>query len=224
MKCLILLPLLVLFSCQEQTKKPSSSRFLGCEKGGGRQMDKLNGKPAMLVVGDSISIAYTPFLQEAFPEYQVIHNECNAQHSRNGAAKIKSWVKHSPRWEVCTINHGIWDMVDYYHISPEEYVTNLEFEISVLQDRCDKILFINTTSVPVNFDPSEGDEVEVANLNSLASELMANKGIPVCDIHTVSLTINHLRKNANTQDDIHYVAEGTEILANEIKNCIETLL
>ncbi|MBL7665022.1 MAG: hypothetical protein JNM93_07805, partial [Bacteriovoracaceae bacterium] len=73
-------------------------------------MDALDKRPAFLVIGDSISIAYTKPLQTFYPKYQVIHNECNGRSSSWGVKNIERWTSHAPSWDFCTFNHGIWDI------------------------------------------------------------------------------------------------------------------
>ena len=76
MKTLILASLLILVSCG--SAKNSSTT-------------KEDPRPKALIIGDSISIGYTPEMKSQFPELNVTRIEGNAQNSRNGKSKIKSW-------------------------------------------------------------------------------------------------------------------------------------
>ena len=68
--------------------------------------------PNVLVLGDSISIGYTPFLQKRFAGVaNVSHPPCNCcstQHYLRNDGGLKAWVGTN-RWDVITVNCGIWD-------------------------------------------------------------------------------------------------------------------
>ena len=50
-------------------------------------------KPKILIIGDSISIGYTPFVQQALADIaEVFHNPGNAQHTGTGLGSIDSWI------------------------------------------------------------------------------------------------------------------------------------
>ena len=49
-------------------------------------------KPIVLIVGDSISIGYTPFVADALAgEARVVHHEGNGGDSGNVVAKLDEW-------------------------------------------------------------------------------------------------------------------------------------
>ena len=49
--------------------------------------------PNVLIIGDSISIGYTPFVKEALEgKANVVHNEGNAQHTGTGLIKLEEWL------------------------------------------------------------------------------------------------------------------------------------
>ncbi len=70
------------------------------------------GKPNVLVLGDSISIGYTPFLRKRLSEVaNVNHPQCNCCSTRHYLRKdggMRDWVGTN-RWDVITVNCGIWD-------------------------------------------------------------------------------------------------------------------
>jgi hypothetical protein len=204
----------LLVSCGKEEKSAAS-----CSE----NMEDLDGRHAYLVIGDSISIGYTHELKNLYPAKQVIHNECNGRNSGYGAANVDRWASHSPTWEVCTFNHGIWDMITYFGVSDADYVANLTYEIDVLTASCNKVLFITTTSIPVNNNPVMATEARALELNTLATNLMTSRGVPVCDLHPLSLTMNAERRNAAEQNDVHYTVAGYATLANAVKTCIDAL-
>lgn len=201
---LLIISLLIVTACGKSSN--SKSPF----------MEKLNGKPAILVIGDSISGGYMKQLKKEFPLNQVIHNNGNARHSSHGVLNIQSWVNWAPQWEVCTLNHGIHDTTngDRFTDIPK-YLENLEFEINVLRFRCFRILFINTTQ-----DQMTGTDraIRIPQYNQAAEGLMQSLGIPVCDLYSVSLTQTH-----NLVDAVHYNQTGSRALGQAVADCIDNL-
>lgn len=198
----------------------------GCEKGEETSevslnymvMQPLDGRPTILVIGDSISLGYTPTISKRFPDHQVIHNTGNAAHTRVGIANIRAWVEHAPEWEVCAINHGLHDIHELNNIPVEEYVDNLEIEVDVLRERCREIIFSTTTQVPVG--ARSRDNAKAIEYNEAAVDLMTSLNIPVCDLYSKSLTIKHLQTFPN---NVHYKPTGYQILGNELARCIRSM-
>lgn len=210
MKALILILLLSVYSCGKKDDKKACNE----------QMEALDGRTTALIVGDSISIGYTPKIKSEFPSIQVIHNECNAQGTRKGKLNIERWAAHSSRWSFCTINHGMWDLEKN---SPqtteiEEYLRNLEFEVNTLKAVCDVIIFNTTTRIPVNANAFRRDELDT--FNQEAVNLMNSLNISICDLKTVSETIVDKHIKASVQNDVHYTQEGYDVLGLALAECI----
>jgi hypothetical protein len=212
-----LLLIFVLVSCGHKDKKSAAYRpeIEGQEQ---LSMAPLDGRPAILVVGDSISIGYLPSLVANLSAFQVIHNTGNATTTRNGIAHIHEWSEHAPEWEICTINHGLHDMNTDYNISNAEYAQNLQIEIDTLKERCKKVLFITTTHVP-KFAPKRSDARGI-ELNQAAVNLMTMNGVSVCDIYQKSFEIRNMHKRAYEQDNVHYIPQGYTLLGDMITDCI----
>jgi hypothetical protein len=212
MKALIFICLFSMVACEKQESKTEEASR-GCNEYG--PMEALDGRPAALIVGDSISIGYTPTVKGALSGLQVIHNTCNAKTTRHGVKWIEAWSSHAPSWEFCTINHGLHDVSIKNNVPIEEYIENLEIEIQTLQARCNKVLFINTTATPnPDIDP------KIDAFNAAAEDLMSDYSIPVCDLNSVAQGLDHLRVAPN---DVHFVPEGYEILGQAVIDCINDL-
>jgi len=92
--------------------------------------------PRILLIGDSISIGYTPYVVEMFQgRAEVIHNQGNAGPTGNGLAKIDEWLGDGD-WDVIHFNWGLHDLC-YRH--PE----------SKNQGRRDKVRGTLTTTLEV---------------------------------------------------------------------------
>lgn len=82
------------------------------------------GKPNVLVLGDSISIGYTPFLRKRLSEIaNVSRPQCNCcliRHYLRKDGGMRDWVGTN-RWEVITVNCGIWD---FCYIKGNSFLTD----------------------------------------------------------------------------------------------------
>ena len=66
-----------------------------------------NRKPNILIIGDSISIGYTPLAENYFVDKAIIsHNPGNAQHTGTGLNKIEEWIG-SGKWDIIQFNWGL---------------------------------------------------------------------------------------------------------------------
>lgn len=186
-------------------------------------------KPNILIIGDSISIGYTPFVTEALTEQAiVIHNEGNAQHTGTGLKKIEEWLGDTD-WDIVQFNWGLWDLA-YRHddantqgkrdkingkvtFSVEQYAENLEALVKILKQKTDaKLIFVTTSYVP---DGEVGRYVEDAlKYNAAALKIMKKHNILVNDIYLKSKEIH--AKHGTAPDNVHYTKEGSKELAKHI--------
>ena len=174
----------------------------------------------VLVIGDSISIDYTPYLSPLLPKYTITHNPKNGQTSRNGVEKVDSWLGPD-RWAVCTFNFGLWDTADYGEppVDIISYRRNLAIVAGKLKRKCRKVFFVTTTQRPVNAASYESGEVEA--YNRAAMGVMKAEHIEVIDLYTISAAMADLRLNPTLHNDVHYTGEGSMRLAEVIAAAIE---
>jgi len=184
----------------------------------------------VLIVGDSISIGYTPFVQKALaPEINVVHNPGNGGSTVRGLDSIETWVG-TREWNVILFNFGLHDLVrkdslNKYDVNGkisvpvEKYKENLNQIISKLRQTTATLIFINTTMVPEN---SAGRKVEdPAIYNAAALEVMKKNGIEVIDLYTASLIIH---PENSKPGNVHYTDKGYELLAVPIVKSIVAAL
>lgn len=190
-------------------------------------------KPKILIIGDSISIGYTPFVKKYFVDNAIVqHNPGNAQHTGTGLKKVREWVG-SEDWDIIQFNWGLWDLC-YRNPNAEilehgnkdkingkvtysvaEYERNLDSLVTILKEVSDaKLIFVTTTYVPENeIGRFAGD---VVKYNKAAKRVMKKHGIPVNDIYKASIPI-HKRLGLGT-DNVHYTPEGYEQLGKFISD------
>ncbi len=195
-------------------------------------------EPRILIIGDSISIGYTPFVKDYFSEKAIVaHNPGNAQHTGTGLEKIDLWLGDE-KWDIVQFNWGLWDLC-YRHpdskvqgnrdkvngkvtITVEEYAANLDSLVTILQAKTDaRLVFITTTYVPK--DEAGRFTDDAVKYNDAAKAVMKKHSVVVNDIYEQSVSIH--KKFGKGVDDVHYTEEGykqlsqlvTEFLEKEIK-------
>ncbi|WP_243739334.1 SGNH/GDSL hydrolase family protein [Flavicella sediminum] len=191
----------------------------------------------MLIIGDSISIGYTPFVKEALAaKAEVFHNVGNAQHTRNGLEKIDSWLGDK-EWNIIQINWGLWDLCyrNPTKTGPKSrdkvngvltneidvYAANLEKLVTRIKEKSNaKIIFVTTTYVP-NKEPGRFYK-DVAKYNAVAKEVMDKNAVIVNDIYEKSIPIHMQFGNGET--DVHYSKEGYKELGIIIMEFLEEVI
>lgn len=199
-----------------------------------QSLNEYTAKPKILIIGDSISIGYTPFVKEALSsKYDVFHNLGNAQHTGTGLENISKWIGNED-YDIIQFNWGLWDLC-YRHpeskhqgnrdkvngkvtFSIEDYKANLDSIIKILKTKTKaKLVFVTTTYVPTN---EVGRFQNDANkYNEAAKEIMKKNDIPINDIYAKSKKIHN--KYGLGSDDVHYTSEGYKELSKLIVNFIE---
>ena len=186
----------------------------------------------VLVIGDSISIGYTPFIKTALsPNVEVAHNPGNGGSTLRGMESMDKWLDNRD-WDVILFNFGLHDMVhkdssgkyDVVNgtiaVPLKEYRKNLEAIADKLNETTAKVMFVSTTMVPEG--ASGRKTASVPAYNEVALKVMKKKNIPVVDLYQPSLEIH---PNNSKPKDVHYTPKGYELLAEilvkEIKEALK---
>ena len=186
----------------------------------------------VLVIGDSISIGYTPFIKTALsPNVEVAHNPVNGGSTLRGMESMDKWLDNRD-WDVILFNFGLHDMVhkdssgkyDVVNgtiaVPLKEYRKNLEAIADKLNETTAKVMFVSTTMVPEG--ASGRKTASVPAYNEVALKVMKKKNIPVVDLYQPSLEIH---PNNSKPKDVHYTPKGYELLAEilvkEIKEALK---
>ena len=162
-------------------------------------------KPKILIIGDSVSIGYTPFVTEKLRDIaDVSHNPGNAQHTGTGLDNIETWIGGND-WDIIQFNWGLWDLcyrnpdskvqghrdkkngtITY---SIHEYASNLDSIITILKTKTDaKLIFVTTTYVPEN--EAGRFQNDAIRYNEAAKKIMKKHSIIVNDIYEQSIPIH----------------------------------
>lgn len=197
-------------------------------------------KPRVLIIGDSISIGYTPFVKESLDSVaDVFHNPGNAQHAGTGLDKIEDWIV-GEEYNIIQFNWGLWDLC-YRHTDSktqgnrdkingeithtvEEYTAKLDSIVSILKKTTEaKLLFLTTTYVPEN--EAGRFKRDAIRYNEAAKAVMEKHSVAVNDIYEQSLEIHKM--HGKGLDDVHYSTQGYkrlgELVAKFLKKEVEAV-
>jgi hypothetical protein len=190
--------------------------------------------PNVLILGDSISIAYTLPVREklrgkanVFRPMRPDKQPDNCGDTPIGLAKLEHWLGET-RWDVIHFNWGLWDLC-YRHpeskeqgnrdkvkgklsTPPEEYERNLEKLVARLKASGARLVWASTTVVP---DGEAGRFVgDDAKYNSIAARVMERHHIPVNDLHATSKAFAPAM--FVKPGDVHFTPEGSAKLAAQV--------
>lgn len=186
---------------------------------------------SVLIIGDSISIGYTPFIKTALsPNVEVAHNPGNGGSTLRGMESMDKWLDNRD-WDVILFNFGLHDMVhkdssgkyDVVNgtiaVPLKEYRKNLEAIADKLNETTAKVMFVSTTMVPEG--ASGRKTASVPAYNEVALKVMKKKNIQVVDLYQPSLEIH---PNNSKPKDVHYTPKGYEQLASIVVAAIRKAL
>ncbi len=198
-----------------------------------------NKLPNVFIIGDSISIGYTPVVAKLLEgKANVTRNPDNAMYSANGLKNIPSWLGDK-KFDVIHFNFGIWDL---HHLKPDadpllpsvyalrhvgvrrttdaQYEENLRGIVKILKSTGAKLIWATLTPLPESETNAvyAGDEF---GYNKISTRVMTETGITVNDLHT------HVFPNViNLQPpgDCHFTDEGNQVLGRKVAGEIAAAL
>ncbi|TWU46952.1 alkaline phosphatase D family protein [Rubripirellula reticaptiva] len=192
--------------------------------------------PDVLVIGDSISLGYTPnVIAMMHDEANVVHHKGNAQHTGTGLAKIDAWLGDT-EWDVIHFNWGLWDLC-YRHpeskvqgqrdkergtltTSLEQYEQNLNQLVQRLRKTNATLIWANTTVVPqLEAGRRVDDDLKY---NAVAARVMQKHGVVVNDLNKLSRKFS--TEMFKKPGDVHFTAEGYQQLAVQVSESIRSAL
>lgn len=170
--------------------------------------------PRMLVIGDSISINYTPMVRERLAgQVEVHHIGTNGAHTRKGLQHLDAWLGEEP-WTLIHFNWGLHDLRNRgngHAVPLKEYAENLEKLADRLQQTGAHLIWASTTPVPQG---SRGrNNQDAVAYNATALKIMRQKGI---DVHDLYAAVLPHREAWMREENVHFHERGYEALADHI--------
>ncbi|HSI82446.1 MAG: SGNH/GDSL hydrolase family protein [Candidatus Methylacidiphilales bacterium] len=191
-----------------------------------KAMDKIKdvpGLPRVLLIGDSISIAYTVPVRKLLDGKANVHRIPTNGGSSSGPGRAKSWVG-SEKWDVIHFNFGVHD-AKIKNGKPTNdlaaYEQNLRAMVAILKATGAKIIFATTTPVPAILKPDTRKFDPIPPYNEVALKVMKENNIPVDDLYTLMLPV---QEKYQRPFDVHFTPEGSNFMADTIAKQIEQQL
>jgi hypothetical protein len=193
----------------------------GCEQVAFQFVERNPDLPNVLLIGDSISIGYTPYVRE---ELKGKCNVCripeNGGDSKKALEQFETWMGDN-HWDVIHFNTGLHDMKRILDNqldvrgdnvnSPDAYRANLEKYFQRLEKTGASLIWASTTVVPEGaVGRIKGEEVAY---NRIAAEvLQKHPGIRINDLYTLTNTNPGDQRPAN----VHFEEIGQERQAKQV--------
>lgn len=181
--------------------------------------------PRVLLIGDSISIGYTPFVRAALRGVANVHRiPDNGGPTTRGLAMLDEWLG-SGKWDVIHFNFGLHDIArpngTEVRTAPADYEKNLRALVARLKATGAKLIFATTTPVPNAKVNSGRKNADVLVCNAIAQKIMADSGIPLDDLYGVAAPqLEKIQLPAN----VHYTPDGYRALAAPVTAAIRAQL
>jgi acyl-CoA thioesterase-1 len=183
--------------------------------------------PRVLIIGDSISIGYTPYVETMLAGKAVVqHNTGNAGTSGNGVFLMEAWLDpKGGKWDLIHFNFGLHDLKRMSdgkpQVDPEQYERYLRLFTERLKQTGAKLVFATTTPVPEGKVNPPRVPADVAAYNEVASRVMKEAGIPIDDLYALAVA-----NQAEWQQpvNVHFTPGGYQGLAAQVSRVISEQL
>jgi len=190
--------------------------------------------PNVHLIGDSISIAYTPFVKG------LMKGKANVTRIKGNAGSTiagikKGWLEDKT-YDVIHFNFGLHDLC-YRHpeakvygkrdkvrgtlsVTLADYEKNLEGIVATLKQTGATLVWASTTLVPEGeAGRIVGDDIKY---NKVATKVMKKHHIQINDLHALTTTFD--KSLFSKPGDVHFSAEGSLKLAKQVVSEIEKAL
>ena len=180
--------------------------------------------PRVLIIGDSISIAYTLPLREALKGKANVHRiPTNGGPTTRGVAEIDKWLGDG-KWDVIHFNWGLHDLKylgpkgenlanpndskNHQQVPIDKYEANLRKLVKRMKKTGAKLIWCSTTPVP---EGAKGRVVgDSVKYNAAALKVMKDEKVAVNDLY--AFTKPQLKKIIRPAN-VHFIPEGSKLMA-----------
>ncbi|GAB1452270.1 SGNH/GDSL hydrolase family protein [Draconibacterium sp.] len=196
--------------------------------------------PNVLILGDSISIGYTPIVKEMLAGQANIYRPTlengepeNCEGTTNGVKNLDRWLSKSGvvdnafQWDIIHFNFGLHDIK---HVDPvtgknsnnpkdpqqadlKQYKKNLEIIVEKLKTTSATLIFATTTPYPDEVQGVLRDPGMPVKYNTAANKIMNRNGIIINNLYAFMLPrMTDLQLPWN----VHFKPEGYKALAGKV--------
>jgi len=215
----------------------SIAATLFCDTGAGAE------KPRVLILGDSVSIGYTPRVQEMLKDEAVVKRPMrgaeqaeNCAGTSNGVARIDAWLADDGgKWDVIHFNFGLHDLKSIDPVTgagstnpdhprqadPETYRRQLTTIVKKLKATDARLIFATTTPVPTGGVKPYRNPEDPARYNAIAREIMQANGVAINDLYGFAEPrLGEIQIPVN----VHFTPPGSRRLAEQVAAAIRAAL
>ncbi|GEP45885.1 SGNH/GDSL hydrolase family protein [Brevifollis gellanilyticus] len=188
-------------------------------------IEDVAGLPRVLLIGDSISMGYTPEVRKLLEGKANVHRiPQNGGPTKNGIANIEKWLG-TGKWDVIHFNWGIHDLKfmpdGKRQVEAEDYEKNLRDLVSRMQKTGAKLIWATTTPIPEGELNPPRKFGQVKDYNKIAARVMAENDVAVDDLNAhISPKFDRL----HNPKDLHYGPEGYAFLGKKVAEEISKAL
>lgn len=197
----------------------------------------------VLILGDSISMAYTPFVREALAGRAEVHRprtadgtrDENCEGTRRGLERLDTWLSaEGGGWDVIHFNFGLHDLkrvdpetgrnsqdLTHPHQSdPEHYELQLRTIAERLRATGARLVFATTTPVPESVGGPRRLPSDAIEYNRRALKVVRELDLPCNDLYAFVLP-----RLAELQQpkDVHFTEAGSRALAEQVVRAIRAV-
>ena len=188
--------------------------------------------PRVLIIGDSISMGYTPFVAQMLKgKAYVEHPKQNCESTVVGLKRRDAWIGKE-KWDVIHFNWGLHDLKyikddkgtitevgsGHQWVPVEQYEKNLDELVTRLEKTGAKLIWATTTPVPAGTTGRVAG-AEIA-YNEAAERVMKAHHIRMDDLQAVAAAHADLQLPRN----VHFTPEGYKILGESVVSHVEKAL
>jgi hypothetical protein len=180
--------------------------------------------PRVLIIGDSISIGYTPRVRKLLEGKVNVHRpKTNCRWSAFGDENVLQWIGDE-KWDLIHFNFGLWDWYGWKQdnkATPQSYAKSLEGVVLKLKTSEAKLVFAVTT--PPCIGPEKKVQFMVTKeraeeFNRSALTVMKKHGVAINDLY--SAIDKDRSKYQRGENDVHYNDLGRDLLARQVAKVI----
>ena len=180
--------------------------------------------PRVLIIGDSISIGYTPETRKLLKGKANVHRiPENGGPTDTGTAMIKKWLG-AGKWAVIHFNWGLLDIklgTGKHQVPIDQYEKNLRELVKTMKATNAKLIWASTTPVPAGKTSPPRKNDDVIAYNKVAKSIMDENGVAINDLYAFALPqLEKIQRPVN----VHFTDAGSQALATRVAAAIEKAL
>lgn len=196
---------------------------------------------SVLLLGDSISIGYTPFVQEMLKYMAIVERPMqnngkaeNCEGTTKALENLERWLGDK-KWDVIHFNFGLHDLK---HVDPltgknsnnandplqadlKQYKKNLTQIVETLKGTGAKLIFATTTPYPDTVNKPLRDPGMAEKYNRVAIKIINRNNITINDLYTFS---EPRLDEIQLPNNVHFNESGYRALAGKVIDRITEIL